>query len=355
MKTALHQRELHIVGWGYGNPRSTTLKALLAHPESPWSAVGIVHDEVWLASVDGIPLVKTTDFLAEAKDRSTPTYVLLQLQDPTQRQIWMRRVRDFGLHRLDEGEILREAAETFRVNGTRCDLGVVQLPECFDSIATEELAALPVHNWFDAESGRVFNAYIAFLRSGLLIPLEKVCRLQSENPLPLSPEHLLGHHMQVMGRGVAWEVARWRSSFLEQVCMLGGRRWQYAFSAEEDTVAAQQYQSLKTAMSTLAVDIRASTMAHDGSQQAVGGTELLDWQGQPRVVRIDLDDPSPWAERFAHASGPCALWIALGRSPSQMLHVLERLRGGTWRLRCNRPGPLGLQLQWWNTPLPALL
>lgn len=355
MKTAPLRKELYVIGWGYDNPRSTTIKALLAHPESLWAAAGIVHDEVWLASVDGLPVVKTSDFLADVRARNTPTYVLLQLQEPTQRQIWMRRVRDYGLHLLDEGEILRETADTLRTNGTRCDLGVVQLPDCFDPVATEQLAALPVQNWFDADSVRVFNAYLAFLRSGLLTPFEKVCRQQTENPLPLSPDHLLGHHMVAMGNGVAWEVARQRSNFLEQVCLLGGRRWQYVFSSENAALADQQLQWFQAAMSTLAVDIRASAMAADGSQQAVGGTEILDWHGRPRVVRIDLDAPSAWAEQFAHASGPCALWIALGRSPSQMLHVLERIRGGTWRLRCHRPGPLGLELQWWNTPLPENL
>lgn len=343
------RQKFHAIGWGYNHPRSVPIKTLLLHPDCPWEPAAIVHDASWMAAADGIPIMRTEDFLALAASAEPRLRACLQLQEPTERQVWMRRAREVGFDLLDEGEIIRDAARAMAAAGRQCDLGVVQLPSALEPAAAQALADLPPVDWADAHSARVFDAYLRFLQTGLLTPFERVWALESEHPLTPGKPSPIQSFVVAHRHGQAWEIARERSNFLEQVCLLAGRRWGYAFSGPDPATTRSSLALLRAAFQTLPIPLMASTCEADGRQQPLEGAELPRPDAAAHAVRIDLDEPAEWIGRLAQAGSACHILVAVGRHPAQLLQALRRLHGapaGALRLRCRRPGPSGLELEW---------
>lgn len=344
------RREFHLIGWAYNHPRSTPLKSLLLHAACPWKPAAIVHDEIWVDMADGIPLMRTETFLALTRKSPVRLRACLQLQEPMQRQLWTRLARDHGFDLLDEGEIIQDATRALQTAAQECDLGVAVLPHSLDAEGTTALVAMPSVVWADATSARVFDAYLRFLQTGLLSPFERVWALRPANPLSAHGDSRLHDFLVANLDGMGWEIASERSNFLEQVCLLAGRRWRYAFSAPDDAAAQAGLALLRSATQTLEISFAGSVCQLDGTQRPVEGATQPLLEASARAVRIDLQSPGPWALALTQARGRCRLWVAAGRHPRQMLQALEVFRAmpGELRLSCHRPGPLGLELEWTN-------
>ena len=344
------QTPIYFIGWDYHSPVSTPLKRLLDHPLSPWRAAAIVHDEVWVPAVDGIPLITTESFLRHCRDNSTGIKAVMKIKDSLHQKLWHRRAKDFGFACLDEGEIFLATERHLRNVGGSIDLGVLQLSDAQDadfigSIRKSSSA------FQDAESNAVLRAYLHFLDTGLLDSLRAVSKSTSENPLCAARPLSIAPWVTKFGEGMAWEIASQRTSFLEQVMLLAGgkaRNWTYAFSSERKDAASREGSNINAIMNSLDIRVAASSIdiQNDLKQEvALEGHPVPTLDGRNVVCRIDAVDPLPLIKAIRDNSAAAHLLVRVGKAPMQLANILENFSPSQIQLRCDRPGPLGLQAE----------
>lgn len=340
---ATDRQAVYFIGWDYATPGSVPLKALLRHECCPWQAKAIVHDQVWVDAVDDIALMTTADFVALAR-RAPGLRVVLQVRDPLQRQMWLRRVRDLRLQVMDEGEVLLSGAQALRERNVTLDADLLCLPGGFDAQVADLLQAwqgrLP-----DASSNAVLRAYVQFLQTGLLVPLQAVTVRRSSHPVLRRDDGVLLEDVQALRGGLAWEIAPQRSNFLEQVLLLGGRsHWRYCFSGPDPASAAWHAGLLKAILAPLGVQLRASVMAgtDHGEPVALAGYPTPDLADGPCLARIDVPAPVPIVQRLRRARAGARVQVRVGDTPGQLLELLQNFPEAVRQLYCDRPGPRGL-------------
>jgi hypothetical protein len=323
------------------------LKRLLMHEASPYAVTAIVHQEVMAKDVDGIPVIQNDEFLSIAK--TTKVQAVLMLKDEMSRSLWLRRGHEVGLQWLDEGQIFLRTEHELRGSGVSMDLGILQLPEAFNEPALSQLKAHS-NEWRDLTSKGIFRAYLQFLESGILSPLKSVANSRPEHPVRQTGEANIAACVSQLGGGLAWEIATDRTSFIEQVVLVAGMQpWTYASSSINRTKALFNATALKRLLSPLGIGPMASEfdVSDRGRiiEREIEGFKLPQWEGKPRFVRLDVEEPASIAAQLSKDGGQLCAWIRVGRSPRQLLELLQLFPIEEMSLICDRPGPLGLQVQ----------
>lgn len=340
------RKPLYFVGWNYHESIGVPLKRLLMDSASPFDVKAIVHQEVMAPEVDGIAVIQNEEFLALAKDQKLQA--VLMVKDDLSRSLWLRRGREAGIEWLDEGELFLQGEQAVRSNGTAVDLGILKLPDAFDAKSISPLRAY-IGGWPDATSNGVFRSYLQFLETGVLSPLRSVASYSVEHPLRQTNARSVSACVEELGEGIAWEIATHRSSFLEQVVLIvGRRRWRYAYSSDDYQRSFVEARILRMLLSPLGIIPMASWLkAGDDNylEHLLEGFDLPRWSDIPRFVRIDVAEPVKVANQLSDKGGELRAWIRVGRTPKQLLDLLKRFPIDDMALDCDRPGPLGLQVR----------
>ena len=339
---------IFFIGWDYHSPVSTPLKRLLEHPLSPWEAAGIVHDETWVPAVDGIPLMTTRRFLELCQDKSQEVLAVLKIKHEFHRKVWQRRAKEYGFNLLDEGEIFLATEAQLRESNEVIDLHVVQLSGDADATSIAALRGFRT-SLHDARSNAVMHAYIQYLETGLLDPLRECAIAHGENPLcvPATPAH---SWVSQRDRGLAWEIAPRRSSFLDQTVLLAGgraRNWEFAFSSEDAEMARREATNLSFVFRPLGFAFSASTVHFRERFRQEQCSETLpppQLNGQDVICRIDADQPMPLIDAVRKNSARSYFQIRVGKFPRQLADLLREFEPSQIRIECDRPGPLGIQV-----------
>lgn len=334
------KRPLYFIGWDYHSPQLMSIKRLLSHPASPWEAKAIVHDEVWVPSVDGIPLMRSKDFLVACSNEPEINALLL-VKDPIHHKRWLRRFKEYGITMLDEGEIFQSTSIYLEAQGQEMDLGVMNLPQ---TLSKERVADLSSYLTLldDPISQETLRAYIHFLETGLLDGLRKITRIETDHPLSTTDGWMASLPWRsATGTALAWEVAAQRTSFLEQALLLSSAataKWSYALSFKEE----KEGQRLSTLMRSFGIDPILSKISSEtvnipyrtpsGSKNAYN---LI-------CARIDIPNPIPLLKTLENCDADVHLSVRLGRNAEQLIQILESFGHTHPTLRCDRPGPLGL-------------
>jgi len=339
------RKKLYFIGWDYTTPHSVMLKRALMNDAFPWQPTAIVHDAVWVDSVDGIPLMLTENFLEIAS--AGQVSAVLVIKDEFHRALWLRHVRDHGITLIDEGELFREYAALLKAEGNHCQLGIMDLPDAFDDEAHQALSAYK-GLWKDATSNCIFNTYLNFLETGLISQLRGVTQYNSEHPFFQPQKSRLTELFNEAKTGLIWEIANARSAFLEQAVFQGSNgALDYAFSAMDDVAVKAEAKRLMLLLKSLGIEPAISQLKMvDGfvTQQAVAEYSVPDLSIPRKLVRIDVDDPVDLLDLLDQTSEVLCAWVRIGKTPRQLLRVLEKFAIDDLSLRCDRPGPLGLQL-----------
>lgn len=338
----ISQKELFFIGWDYMSSRHVMLKRVIADAEFPYRLGAIIHDEVYVDSVDGISLCRTQDFL-QKEDLKSVTAILF-VKDEHHVSLWRRRAREYGFNIVDEGEIFLEFASILRAKSVSVDLGAMKLPEAFDSEAEFELTHYR-GRWPDAKSNRVFHAYLRFLETGLVASLLDTVEMTLEHPFFQDKGTGISALCAEVGGGLAWEVGQARTEFLEQVLLCGGFS-SFAFSSSDEFSARKEADRLSLLFKSLDIKPHASEVKVVGGslcQLAVPGYEVPELT-TPILVRVDVDDPLPVLHYVEAADNDFIAIVRLGFSPCQLLRILQIFPIEHMTLSCDRPGPLGLQL-----------
>ncbi|MCS3810974.1 hypothetical protein [Xanthomonas sp. 4461] len=336
---------LFFIGWDYTAPASVVLKRALMDPDFPWKAVAIVHDVLLTDNVDTIPLMQTDEFLA--REDLSNSDVLLLVKDGVQRAIWMRRVREHGMRLVDQGELLQGyAADLARRKMTRT-LGLITLPQAFDDTAHRDLQRFS-EQWPDPLSNRTFGAYLSFLQSGLMASLSAVVTTDaSEHPFFMRKDPYSEAFKAIARNGMIWEIADTRSAFLEQAVVhhnIGG--FAYGFSSFSAGSAQEEGTRLALLLGGLGIKPALSSLhASDTAvrQDHVGTAATPDSDANNKFVRIDVEEPVAVLKWLDHCTENLLAKVRL-RRPSDLLQCLGAFPIGQLSLRCDRPGPAGLEL-----------
>lgn len=342
-------KKLFFIGWDYAAPVSAPVSVVLKHALMdsgfPWEPVAIVHDVVLTDAVDSIPLMSTEEFL-ERKDFDQID-VLLQVKDSVQRALWMRRIRDLGIRQVDQGELLRRYAAELLSRGESRQLGPVTLPQAFDDQAC---TALQEWNWkwIDPLSSRIFHAYLLFLQSGLITALGEVVNAESsEHPFFQAKDPHVEAFKGVSGSGLVWEIAGSRSAFIEHALVKNNiGDWQYGFSSLDDQLAAAEGHRLCQLFAGLGLTPELSVLKVVGlriDQDAVAGARIPSAGTPSKYVRIDVEEPVPVLLWLDKTSENLLARVRI-RRPTDLLHCLQQFPLEQLSLRCDRPGPDGLEL-----------
>lgn len=345
------QRPLYCIGWDYATPDSIALKLLLNHPKSPWKAVAIVHDEIWVPAVDGITLMTTEDFLHLCQ-QSQNVHALLNTKHSVHHKIWARRAKEYGFIILDEGEIFKSASHHLQTTGHTVDVGVMKLPVALDTDCINELVK-SVDILADIPSRALLSAYALFLKTGLLETLRPHVRTESENPLTgmNGKRWMMSIPWGSLGRpGLAWEIAPQRTSFLDQAVLLSGgslHQWSFAFSSTDSVSAALEGHNLKTLLQPFGIAPRVSYFSSARepcleNQVAVPPYLQPELENHWLLAHIDEENPFLLIKSLADLGTPACLRVRLGHSPRQLLTLLQNFGDSFVRLECDRPGPLGI-------------
>lgn len=336
------RRELFFIGWDYMSPRHVMFKRVIADAVFPYRLGAIIHDEVYVDSVDGISLCRTQDFLRK-EDLKSVTAILF-VKDEHHVNLWRRRAREYGFNIVDEGEVFLEFASILRAHGGSVDLGAMKLPAAFDSEAEFELTHYR-GCWPDAKSNRVFHAYLRFLETGLVSSLLDTVEMSVEHPFFQEKGAGISVLCAEVGGGLAWEVGQTRTEFLEQVLLCGGFS-SFAFSSPDELSARKEADRLRLLFQPLGIQLRASEIKVEGGalyQLAVPEYEVPELK-TPKLVRVDVDDPLPVLHYLEAAENDFTAIVRLGVSPWQLLRILHIFPVEHMTLSCDRPGPLGLHL-----------
>lgn len=339
---------LYFIGWDYASPRSVPLKRLFSSPDSPYAAKAIVHDRVWVPSVDNIPLMLTEDFLDLAKSEPG-TKAILAVKDSFHQLLWQRRSREFGFDFIDEGEIFLSAADTLGNN--RIDLGVFSVPEAFDRAS---LAALQEYagKWPNEQSNYNFRAYLNFLEYGSLTPLNDAYLLGRRDVWG-DPD--AEKRKTLTAGGLAWEIAEKKSDFLDQALLLGGRKqWKLLSSFPDNATGRASATLTKNFADSIKAEISIASFGEaEGDIQAHVEEQLGRLSRNDAIAaRIDVEAPCGIAQLLGRQPAGVHAWIRLGRSPKQLLGLLRAFPIEAMSLACDRPGPLGLEVQLKTNPRP---
>ena len=337
---------IYFVGWNYHESLSVPLKRLLMSPSSPFEVKAIVHQVVLAPEVDGIEIIQQDEFLSLAKTKKL--YAVLMVKDELSRSLWLRRARDAGVEWLDEGELLLRGERAASAQGSEVDLGVLKLPQAFDHDLVHQLKAY-ADSWPDARSNGVFRAYLQFLETGILSALRSTSIYRVEHPMRQTGARSVAACVDQLGAGIAWEIASRRSSFLEQVMLVAGRHsWQYAYSGDSQMHSTNDAKTFRALFTPLGIEPTASWFELDESRtysdRAISGFDAPRWKDTPCFFNIDVEWPSAIVDRFFEKSVPVLAWIRVGRTPRQLLELLQRYPINCMALDCDRPGPLGLQV-----------
>jgi len=336
---------LFFIGWDYTAPASVVLKQALMDPEFPWKAMAIVHDVLLTENVDTIPLMQTDEFLA--RENSSNTNVLLLVKDGVQRAIWMRRIRENGLRLVDQGELLQGYAEHLARRKMTRSLGVITLPQAFDDTAQRDLQSF-TGRWPDPLSNRTFGAYLSFLQSGLIAALSAVVTADaSEHPFFMRKDPYAEAFKAIARNGVIWEIADTRSAFIEQAVVhhnIGG--FTYGFSSFSPGRVQAEGTRLAFLLGGLGIKPALSSLhASDTTvrQDHVGAAATPDINADNKFVRIDVEEPVAVLQWLDHCTENLLAKVRL-RRPSDLLQCLGAFPIEQLSLRCDRPGPAGLEL-----------
>ncbi len=347
--TTPHQRTpVYFVGWNYHEPLGVPLKRLLASSACPFEVKAIVHLAVLAPEVDGIPIIQNDAFLALAKTQKVKA--VMMVKDELSRALWFRNSRDLGIKWLDEGELLRSGAQAARDHNAQVDLGVLSLPDAFDATSLEKLRTYS-GQWPDAASNGVFRAYLQFLETGLLTPLRSAYAFRVEHPVQQTGGRSVSAIVDELQGGLAWEISAQRTSFLEQVALVvGAQAWRFAFSAEAPSDSAQGAQLLRNMLLPLGTHLASSwfelSAEYNYTEHALPNFELPNLtSSETCFLRVDAARPLQLVERFLNRSVSLHAWIRVGRQPTQLLELLQKLPIGSMTLDCDRPGPHGLQVR----------
>lgn len=338
---------LYFIGWDYASPRSIPLKRLFSSPDSPYIVKAIIHDHVWVPSVDDIPLMLTQDFLNLAKTEKG-TKVFLAVKDSFHQLLWRRRSRELGFEFIDEGEVFLTSAK--KVENKNIDLGVFSIPE---ALAPQYLVELRGYSgkWPSEQSNHNFRAYLNFIEYGSLEPLNDAYLLGRRGVWG-NPD--ADKERGLAAGGIAWEIAERKSDFLDRALLLGGRKRWTLLSSFPNNAAGQTNAAL---VQEFADSVKAKISTHlfgeeNSDIQAHVETTLEHLSpGDAIVARIDVEAPCRIAKVLSQHPGHSYLWIRIGRSPRQLLELLKIFPIESMSLTCDRPGPLGLEVQV-NTKLP---
>lgn len=336
---------LFFLGWDYAAPSSTVLKRALMDAEFPWTPMAIVHDVLLTDSVDAIPLMRTDDFLARADLSGTD--VVLLTKDGTQRALWLRRIRDLGLRLLDQGELLRRYAVHLAARGMTRNLGPIDIPQAFDDAACDALLAW-AGTWPDATSNRVFGGYLSFLRSGLLSALEAVIGADaSEHPFFQKKNTQTEAFLACASQGLVWEIANARSAFIEQAVVANNiGAFEYAFSSFTDDKVSAEGIRLAALFDGLGITPSLSTLVLGGediAQRNIGAAPVPRSEAASKFVRLDVEQPVALL-RWLDVNTTNLLAKARLKRPADLLWCLQSFPIEQLSLRCDRPGPAGLEL-----------
>lgn len=337
---------LYFVGWNYHESAAVPLKRFLMSSASPFEVKAIVHQVVMAPEVDGIEIIQSEEFLALTKIRKIQA--VLMVKDDFSRTLWLRWGRNAGIEWLDEGELLLQGARALSSNGMTVDLGILKLPCAFNA---ELISALRVYlgAWSDTTSNNIFRSYLQFLETGILSPLRSVANSSLEHPMRQAAARSVSACTEELGGGIAWEVATHRSSFLEQIVLMAGRRqWRYAYSSDDGQRSLDQARILRTLLSPLGINPMASWLEvrnENYLEHPLPEFDLPRWADIPCFVRIDVAQPVKVASQLFDKSAELRAWIRVGRTPKQLLDLLEHFPIDAMALDCDRPGPLGLQVR----------
>jgi len=335
------KKDVYFIGWDYASPDSVALKKVLMDGNCPWYPVGIVHDEVWVDSVDGIPLITARHFLESA---AAGTSVVLFVQDAHHRLLWQRRCQEYNLIVLDEGQLFKEFSLQLAALNKVCDLGVVELPCAFDDGAYEALKAYK-GTWKDAASNQFFRAYLNFLETGILADLRKVCIAFSEHPFFQVENLRLEHLFNKQQATLVWEVSSKRSAFIEQAILQADiNKIHVAFSSELASVVVKENRNLKFLLAGLGITPQASVVNAAGLQEAISGFPMPDLSVGHVMANIAVDHPLQLLDMLGRTSSTFSARVRVGREPEQLLGILKKYAMDDISLRCERPGPSGLHV-----------
>lgn len=341
------RKPLYFVGWDYFEPLGLPLKRLLMNAAGPFEVKAIVHQVVMAPEVDGIEVIQTEEFLTLAKGNKLQA--VLMVKDELSRSLWLRRGRDVGIDWLDEGELLLQAKKALSAQSANIDLGILKLPEAFDHELIEPLATY-AGAWPDAASNGVFRAYLQFLETGVLSPLRSASVFRIDHPMRQAGARSIAACAADLNGGLAWEIATHRSSFLEQVVLVAGRHhWRYAYSADTQERGIADVLILKGLLSPLGSQPAASWFdidtAGNYTEHALPAFDVPVRSGLPYFVRVDVDLPLKIVTRLFEESEKLTAWVRVGRTPRQLLQLLQHFPISNMALDCDRPGPLGLQVR----------
>ncbi|CAD7381108.1 hypothetical protein [Xanthomonas arboricola] len=336
---------LVFIGWDYASPASTVLKRALMDSEFPWRAMAIVHDVLLTDSVDSIPLMSTNDFLA--RDDLAQIDVVLQIKNGVHRTLWLRRIRELGMRLVDQGELLRNYAAHLASRGTTRTLGPITIPQAFDDDVCETLWAW-TGTWPDALSNRTFLGYLLFLQSGLLSALADVVSAEvSEHPFFRNRNPHTDAFKACATQGLIWEIADTRSAFLEQLLVANNiGTFDYGFSSFTADKALAEGKRLSLLFSSLGIVPALSSFSADTTkivQNQIGTAPLPKSDAANKFVRLDVEQPVALLE-WLNANTDVLLAKVRIKRPADLLQCLQLFPVPQLSLRCDRPGPAGLEL-----------
>ena len=315
-------------------------------PSSPFEVKAIVHQVVLAPEVDGIAIIQQDAFLELAKTQKLQA--VLMVKNELSRSLLLRGARDAGVEWLDEGELLLLGERTARAQGAEIDLGILKLPQAFDHELAHQLRAY-ADSWQDARSNGVFRAYLQFLETGILSALRSTSLFRVEHPMRQTGARSVAACVDQLGAGIAWEISSHRSSFLEQVMLVAGRHsWQYAYSGDSQMPSTNDAKILRSLFKPLNIEPVVSWFELDEnrtySERTISGFDAPSCKDTPCFLNIDVEWPLTIVDKFFKKSVPLLAWIRVGRTPRQLLELLQRFPINCMALDCDRPGPLGLQV-----------
>lgn len=348
------RQKLFFIGWDYAETSTLPLKYALMDSVFPYEASGIVHDVVYVPTVDHIELITTAEFLQ--RDDLQAIRVLLLIKNPIERVLWERRIRALGMHQIDMGQLLREYADALAAIGLSRQVGAMTLPQAFDDDAYQALQAWR-GQWPDAVSNRTFQGYLDFLRTGVPSGLASVIENGfSEHPF-FSARHPWHEQFKATAEHpLVWEIAEKRSTFIEQAMIshtLDAQ--QYGFSSFDPGQAARQGHLLTTMLGCIGI---APALSHFQSspggliQIPVSGAELPPAQALHKFVNIDVEQPLPLLRWLAATTRHLLLKTRI-RRPRDLLECLQGFPSAHLALTCDRPGPAGLELTYYSAATEA--